>query len=78
MLLLDEHSGRYLALNRSGALLWELLVTGATRHQLAQRLVTEFEIGRPQADRDVDALLGELSSRSLLAPGPLAPGLLEP
>jgi hypothetical protein len=74
VLLLDERSGRYLALNSSGALLWELLVAGATRDQLAQRLVTEYGIGRPQADRDVDAVLGELASMSLLAPSPRSQG----
>jgi Coenzyme PQQ synthesis protein D (PqqD) len=71
VLLLDERNGRYLALNSSGALLWELLVTGATRDQLAQRLVTEYGIGQAQAERDVDALVGELTSRSLLALGAL-------
>ncbi len=74
VLLLDERSGRYLALNSSGALLWELLVAGATRDQLARRLIQAYGIDRTQADRDVDALLGELASASLLAPSPRSQG----
>ena len=56
--------------NGSGALLWELLLTGATRDAAGPAAVTEFGIDGPRADRDVDALLVELASRSLLGPRP--------
>jgi hypothetical protein len=66
ILMLDAESGRYLALNRSGAALWELLLAGTTRAQLNEQLVSTYAIAPAQAARDVEALLDDLSVRRLL------------
>jgi coenzyme PQQ synthesis protein D (PqqD) len=66
VLMLDSESGRYLALNRSGAALWEMLLAGTTRAQLTERLVSEYAIGPAQAAGDIEALLDDLSVRRLL------------
>lgn len=63
---LDLRGSVYLGVNRTGAVLWPRLVTGATRDQLAAQLVSEFAIERPQAEREVDAFIEELRRLELL------------
>ncbi|MGI8800561.1 MAG: PqqD family protein [Solirubrobacteraceae bacterium] len=72
MIILDARAQRYLALNRTGVGLWHLLVDGATRDELIAELRSAYGIDAEQAAGDVDALLRELSSRSLLAARPPA------
>jgi hypothetical protein len=67
VLMMDARAGQYVALNRSGATLWELLVAGTTRANLTQRLVDEYGIEPARAAGDVETLLDELSARGLLA-----------
>jgi hypothetical protein len=66
VLMMDARAGQYVALNRSGATLWDLLVAGTTRANLTERLVHEYGIEPARAARDVEALLDELSARGLL------------
>ncbi|MEA2298875.1 MAG: hypothetical protein QOF77_1811 [Solirubrobacteraceae bacterium] len=70
VVILDGRAQRYLTLNRSGALLWPLLVEGATREELAGALTRAYPIEAAQAAGDVDALIAELAARSLLGGGP--------
>ena len=67
LLVLDLRNGLYLELNRSGALLWELLARGTTRAELVNRLAREYDLAPERAASDVDQLLAELSARDLLA-----------
>jgi hypothetical protein len=67
VLALDEATQEYLALNRSGALLWQMLARGSTRSELVQRLVSEYALEPARATADVDRLLVELGERGLLA-----------
>jgi hypothetical protein len=66
ILALDVDAATYIATNKSGTVLWEGLVDGATREQLVEALVEAYEIERPQAETDVDAFVAELRSRRLL------------
>lgn len=66
---LDLDSSEYLAVNRTGAVIWPLLVEGATREELAARLATSYTIDRSSAERDVDRFLAALSQRGLLDTG---------
>jgi hypothetical protein len=66
---LDVATARYLAVNRSGAHLWSMLVTGATREELVARLVDHFEIPRAQATEETEAFIEMLSSENLLEDG---------
>jgi hypothetical protein len=66
VLAVDARDQLYLAINRSGALLWELLARGTSREELIECLVHEFDLGPATAAADVDVLLEELSARDLL------------
>jgi hypothetical protein len=63
---LDRRSANYLAVNPSGAKLWEALASGASREQLIELLVEDFEIAREVAERDTDAFLQMLVEQDLL------------
>jgi len=64
---IDLERSVYLAVNGSGALLWELLAKGTTRATLVDRLVEIFGIEEHRAEEDVDRFLTELERRRLLA-----------
>ena len=66
LVALDLRESRYLAVNRTGRVLWAALAEGATRDQLIERLVEAFGIERARAAEDVDAFTAELESRDLL------------
>jgi hypothetical protein len=63
---LDGEPGRYMSTNAAGGLLWHALAEGASREELAGRLVAEFGIAPDRAARDVDAYLAELEGNGLL------------
>ena len=63
---LDGPSIHYLAINRTGAVLWPALLEGATREELAGRLVQSFDVDPSAAAADVDAFLGALRAHDLL------------
>ena len=48
-------------LNTSGAMMWELLKTGAEKEDLAAALVKEYEIPAEQAAADVDVFVASLN-----------------
>jgi hypothetical protein len=66
VIALDLSGGRYLTVNKSGALLWPMLQEGATRDELVDRLAGEFELPPEQARADVDAWLSALDAERLL------------
>jgi Coenzyme PQQ synthesis protein D (PqqD) len=66
LVVLDLRQSRYLAINRTGRVLWAALAEGATNDELIERLVEAFAIGRARAAADVDAFTTELESRGLL------------
>jgi Coenzyme PQQ synthesis protein D (PqqD) len=66
VLVLDLRKELYLEVNRSGALLWELLARGTRRTELVDRLVRAYDLAPERALSDVDRLLEELSARDLL------------
>jgi hypothetical protein len=70
LVALDLRESRYLAVNRTGRLLWVALAEGATRDDLVERLVETFGIEQSRAEHDVDAFTAELDSRGLLAREP--------
>jgi hypothetical protein len=62
----DTRKSVYIAINRSGAVLWPALAAGATRDQLVDRLATVFQIDRGSAEDDIDSFLGLLDEHDLL------------
>jgi hypothetical protein len=66
LVALDLRESRYLAVNRTGQVLWAALAEGATRAQLVERLIEDFDIDQARAAADVDAFTAGLESRDLL------------
>jgi hypothetical protein len=66
LVILDLKAQRYLGGNRSAALLWPLLVEGATRDALAKRLENEYRVESERAQSDVEDLVGILERLDLL------------
>jgi len=70
MVLLDLRTSEYLTANRVGTVLLRLLAEDRTVDDLTDALVAEFEVPRETALADVNAFVGELSTRGLLEPSP--------
>ena len=68
-IVLDLDRSRYLAINRTGSMLWPLLVEGTTRAQLVALLAREAAVAEEQASRDIDRFCAHLRSEGLLADG---------
>lgn len=66
VVILDRREGRYLAVNRSGAILWPALVDGTGEEGLVERLVGRYGIDRERARTDVRAFLDWLTGHGLL------------
>ena len=66
VIALDLGRGRYLSVNRSGAVLWPMLQEGASIDALVDRLASEFDLPPERASADVDAWLALLDAESLL------------
>jgi hypothetical protein len=65
---MDLRRSTYLAVNRTGAVLWPLLARGTTAEELAEAVTEAFEVERDVAERDVDAFLLMLREHDLLEP----------
>ena len=64
---LDGREATYLAVNGSGALLWQALARGATRDELIAALCRAYGLDEVRASVDADAFLAALSEQGLLA-----------
>ena len=64
----DTRTAMYMAVNRSGAVLWPALLEGATCEELIDRLVATYGVGREQAEQDVDEFVRALDEQELLEP----------
>ena len=65
---LDMREDSYLAVNRTGALLWAELKAGTSREHLVSLLVERFGVDRERAVADTEAFLSDLAERRLLEP----------
>jgi hypothetical protein len=63
---LDLGRSVYLAINRTGALLWPAVCEGTTRAQLVDTLVAAYSIEAAAAGPDVDAFVADLERQGLL------------
>lgn len=66
VVLLDERAGRYWQLNRTGAVVLELLLDGAAAHQIARILAGRHPVSTEQAATDITALLEHLHAAGLV------------
>jgi hypothetical protein len=51
-----------LTLNESSVMLWRKLEGGASREELIEALLGEYEVSRDEATRDVDEFISKLST----------------
>jgi len=70
LMVLDTNSSEYLSVNKTGAVLWPLLLTGATRAELAQALAESFQIELATAATDAEKFVSSLEDLGLLEPHP--------
>jgi hypothetical protein len=66
VVLLDERAGRYWQLNRTGAVVLELLLDGVAVHQIARILADRHPVSTEQAATDITALLERLHAAGLV------------
>lgn len=66
VIALDLRTSNYIALNPTGAVIWQALADGATETELVERLTAEFEVDADTARRDVASLVRQLADRELL------------
>jgi hypothetical protein len=64
----DTRTATYLAVNRTGAALWPVLVDGTTREDLVNILVDTYGVDANSARTDVDAFIAMLVEQELLEP----------
>jgi hypothetical protein len=64
--LLDERTGRYWQLNRSGALILDALLDANTHDQIADLLCGRYQVTRDHAATDVETLVTQLAATSLV------------
>lgn len=62
----DTRKSVYMAVNRSGSVLWPALLDGATKDELADLLVERYDVDRGAAVEDVDAFVRALDEQDLL------------
>jgi Coenzyme PQQ synthesis protein D (PqqD) len=63
---LDLRTATYLTVNQSGAKLWSALASGASRQQLIDLLIREFDLPREQATKDAEAFVQMLARHDML------------
>ncbi|MGW1198734.1 lasso peptide biosynthesis PqqD family chaperone [Streptomyces sp. NPDC002536] len=64
--LLDERTGAYWQLNRTGATVVRILLDGHEPEEAAEALITKFDVGAEQARSDVAALVAALREARLV------------
>lgn len=67
VVVLDVKRSHYLNLNPTGCVLWLLLAKGATKRQLVDKLVEEFDVDESTARDDVEAFVASCRENGLLA-----------
>jgi hypothetical protein len=66
VVVLDLKRSEYLAVNKTGTVLWSALAEGADVETLARALVDRFGIDDDQATRDASAFIEDLRGKGLL------------
>ncbi|HTK46428.1 MAG TPA: PqqD family protein [Gemmatimonadaceae bacterium] len=66
--LLDLAAKRYYRLNETAAVVFRAIESGEGRAGAISALVAGFEVSEPDAAAAVDALLGDLAARGIVAP----------
>lgn len=71
VIVLDLTGGEYFGLPDVGARIWELLLDGKSLVEVADVIISEYDVDRATAERDVLSLVADLSDKGLLAVVPV-------
>jgi hypothetical protein len=66
VIVLDTNNSEYLSVNKTGSVLWELLLVGCTRADLARALAEHFQIDDTGASSDAENFVSSLEGLGLL------------
>ena len=58
--------GSLITLNETGAFLWRLLENGASREELVEALLEEYDVDKERAEKDLDVLLAKMNAVGVL------------
>ena len=64
--ILDLRSQRYFGLDVVGTRMWELLAEHREPSMVADAILHEFEVERPEVERDLETLIAELEAAELI------------
>ncbi|MDA1315105.1 MAG: PqqD family protein [Acidobacteria bacterium] len=64
--VLNVESGRYFGLNEVGTRFWQGLEQGHSGEQITELLLGEYDVERPELQRDLAELIAALKERNLL------------
>jgi hypothetical protein len=64
--ILELESGGYFGLDPVGAHIWELMGKGKSFGELCEIMVKEYEVEHDRLERDIEALVAELTKRRLI------------
>lgn len=67
VVVLDTERSHYLNLNETGAVLWLMLVEGASKPQLVEKLIDTFDVDQLTAQNDVEAFVTSCRENGVLA-----------
>jgi Coenzyme PQQ synthesis protein D (PqqD) len=67
--ILNLKSGTYHGLDPVGATVWSLLAAPITVREIADAMLTRYEVDRARCERDLIELLGKLAERGLIEVG---------
>jgi hypothetical protein len=70
IVLLDTKANAYLGLNRTAAIVWEVIAGGGSATEAANALVDRFDVDSAVAESDLAALVEQLLVRGLLEEAP--------
>jgi hypothetical protein len=69
IVILDPESGQYFGLDGVGARAWELLKETSTLEAMVRTISSEYDVDTATCERDLRALLSDLSARGLIRVG---------
>jgi hypothetical protein len=67
VVVLDTERSHYLNLNETGAVLWLMLVEGASKPQLVEKLIDTFDVDQLTAQNDVEVFVTSCRENGVLA-----------
>ena len=53
-------------LNETGAFLWKILESGATKEELLKKMLEEYDVNEETARQDIDAFINKLQEAKLV------------